>query len=76
MLIFFGPLEKVQCPFSPGFDAAADATGETSFQEWRCGQRMGIEQENKADLSCKIGTGDASSIGLNTGAPIGKALHR
>lgn len=37
---------------------------------------MGIEQENKADLSCKIGTGDASSIGLNTGAPIGKALHR
>lgn len=37
---------------------------------------MGIEQENKADLSCKVGTGDASTISLNTGATIGKALHR
>lgn len=37
---------------------------------------MGIEQENKADPSCKIGTDDASNISLNTGATIGKALHR
>lgn len=46
------------------------------FQEWRCGEGIGIKQESKANLNHRVEISDISSISLNTGARVAKALHR